>query len=70
MVRHGALPKPHVYEMLRSSEPRVRRAAFILLEAGNPKLRKNGALYFEVLRFIWDATSNYDICQEFMKRHR
>jgi hypothetical protein len=70
MVRHGALPKPHVYELLCSPDPRVRRAAFILLEAGNPKLGKNSALYFEVLRFIWDATYSYDICQEFMRRPR
>jgi hypothetical protein len=70
MVAHGALPKSHVHEMLRSADPRVRRAAFTLLESCNPKITKQGSLYFEVLRFIWNATSNYDTCQEFMRRYR
>jgi len=27
MVKHGALSKSHVYQLLRSNDPRVRRAA-------------------------------------------
>jgi hypothetical protein len=69
VVRHGALSKSHVDEMLCSADPRVRRAAFTLLEGCNPKLKKHGALYFEVLRFIWSATANYDTCREFMRRN-
>jgi hypothetical protein len=39
MVKHGALSKSHVYQLLRSNDARVRRAAFTLLERSNPKLR-------------------------------
>ncbi len=38
MVKHGAISRSHIYQMLRSKDARVRRAAFILLEASNPKL--------------------------------
>jgi hypothetical protein len=69
MVRYGALSKLHVDEMLCSADPRVRRAAFTLLESCNPKIKKHGPLYFEVLRFIWSATANYDTCREFMLRN-
>jgi hypothetical protein len=40
MVKHGALSKSHVYELLRSKDMRVRRAAFTLLEMSNPKAQK------------------------------
>ena len=69
MVQHGALSKSHVHQMLRSKEARVRRAAFTLLEASNPTLRRNGELFIEVTRFIWAANPSYDVYQEFYKRH-
>jgi len=30
MVKHGALSKSHVYQLLRSKDARVRRAAFTI----------------------------------------
>jgi hypothetical protein len=56
--------------MLRSKDARVRRAAFTLLEASNPRLRRDGELFMEVTRFIWAANSSYDVYQEFYNRHR
>jgi hypothetical protein len=69
MVRHGALSKSHVHQMLASKDARVRRAAFTLLEASNPTLRINSELFVEITRFIWDANPSYDVYQEFNKRH-
>jgi hypothetical protein len=69
MVKHGALSKSHVYNLLRSKDARVRGAAFTLLETSNPRLRRNSELFIEVTRFIWDANPSYDIYQEFTKRH-
>jgi len=69
MVKHGALSKSHVYQLLRSNDPRVRCAAFTLLERSNPKLRKNSELFVEIARFIWDANPSYDLYREFTKRH-
>ena len=69
MVKHGALSKSHVYQMLASKDARVRRAAFTLLEASNPTLRINSELFVEITRFIWDANPSYDVYQEFNKRH-
>ncbi len=40
MVKHGALSKSHVYQLLHSKDARVRRAAFTLLETSNPRLRR------------------------------
>ena len=69
MVRHGALSKSHVYQLLGSKDARVRRAAFTLLETSNPTLRRNSELFLEVIRFIWDANPSYDVYREFSKRH-
>jgi hypothetical protein len=69
LVKHGTLSKFHVYEMLRCKEERVRRAAFTLLEASNPKLRKDSQTFVEIARFIWDANPSYDLYLEFSKRH-
>src|SRR5215467_7513433 len=69
MVKHGALSKSHVYQLLRSKDARVRRAAFTLLETSNPRLRTSSELFIEITRFIWDANPNYDVYQEFTKRH-
>jgi hypothetical protein len=69
MVKHGALSKSHVYQLLRSSDARVRRAAFTLLEGSNPRLRTNSELFVEITRFIWDANPSYDVYHEFTKRH-
>jgi hypothetical protein len=69
MVKHGALSKSHVYELLRSKDARVRRAAFTLLERSNPRLRNNSEIFVEVARFIWDANPSYDVYHEFTKRH-
>src|SRR6266480_2204111 len=69
MVKHGALRRSHVYSMLSSKDARVRRAAFTLLEASNPILRRDSEVFFEVIRFIWDANPSYDVYQEFTKRH-
>src|SRR6201997_1985079 len=69
MVKHGALPKSHVQQLLRSKDARVRRAAFTLLEMSNPRLRRNSELFIEITRFIWDANPNYDVYHEFTKRH-
>jgi hypothetical protein len=66
MVKHGALSRSHVYDMLASKDARVRRAAF---EASNPTLRINSELFVEITRFIWDANPSYDVYQEFNKRH-
>jgi len=55
--------------MLRSKDIRVRRAAFTLLEASNPRLRQDSALFMEIVQFIWDANPSYDVYQEFSKRH-
>lgn len=70
MVKHGALSRSHVYQMLASKDARVRRAAFTLLEASNPALRRNSELYIEIIRFIWDANPSYDVYREFSERHR
>jgi hypothetical protein len=48
---------------------RVRRAAFTLLEARNPRLRRDSALFMEIVQFIWNANASYQIYQEFSKRH-
>ena len=69
MVKHGALPRSHVYSMLSSKDARVRRAAFTLLEASNPTLRSDSELFFEIIRFIWDANPSYDMYREFCQRH-
>ena len=69
MVEHGALSKSHVYRMLGSKDARVRRAAFTLLEASNPTLRRNSELLIEIIRFIWDANPSYDVYREFSNRH-
>ena len=69
MVKHGALSKSHVYQLLGSSDARVRRSAFILLEASNPSLRRNSEIFLEIIRFIWDANPSYDVYREFSKRH-
>jgi hypothetical protein len=61
MVKHGALRRSHVYSMLSSKDARVRRAAFTLLEASNPTLRRDSGVFFEIIRFIWDANPSYDI---------
>jgi hypothetical protein len=68
MVKHGALSKSHVYHLLRSKDPRVRRAAFTLLETSNPRLRTNSEIFAEITRFIWDANPTYDVYYEFTKR--
>jgi len=68
MVKHGALSKLHVYHLLRSKDMRVRRAAFTLLEASNPRLRTNSEIFAEITRFIWDANPSYDVYHEFTKR--
>jgi hypothetical protein len=69
MVKHGALSRSHVYQMLASKDARVRRAAFALLEASNPALRRNSELYIDIIRFIWDANPSYDVYREFSQRH-
>ena len=69
MVKHGAIPKAHVCQMLTSQEQEVRRAAFVLLEASNPKLRRDSELFLEVVRFIWDANPSYEVYHEFSSRH-
>jgi hypothetical protein len=69
MVKHGALSKTHVQQMLGSKDARVRRAAYTLLEASNPALRKNSELFLEIIRFIWEANPSYDVYREFNKRH-
>ena len=69
MVKHGALSKSHVQQLLRSKDARVRRASFTLLEMSNPRLRRNSELFIEITRFIWDANPSYDLYQEFTKRH-
>jgi hypothetical protein len=55
--------------MLRSKDIRVRRAAFTLLEASNPRLRRDSALFMEIVQFIWNANPSYEVYQEFSKRH-
>ena len=69
MVKHGTLSKSRMYELLRSKEARVRRAAFILLETSNPTLRRDSEVFLGLIRFIWDANPSYDIYREFTKRH-
>jgi hypothetical protein len=69
MVKHGALSKSHVSQLLRSNDVRVRRAAFTLLERSNPRLRTNSELFVEIAQFIWDASPSYDVYNEFTKRH-
>ena len=69
MVKHGALSKSHVYQLLRSKDARVRRAAFTLLETSNPRLRTSSELFVEITRFIWDANPSCEVYQEFTKRH-
>jgi hypothetical protein len=58
-----------VYQLLGSKDARVRRAAFILLEASNPTFKRNSEVFLEVIRFIWDANPSYDVYREFTKRH-
>jgi hypothetical protein len=48
---------------------RTSRAAFVLLEASNPKLRRNSEVFMEVVRFIWDANPSYEVYREFSRRH-
>ena len=69
MVKHGALSKSHVNQLLRSNDARVRRAAFTLLESSNPRLKTNSELFVEITRFIWNANPSYDLYHEFIKRH-
>src|SRR5437868_4771640 len=69
MVKHGALSKSHVYQLLRSKDARVRRAAFTLLERSNPRLRTNSELFIAIAQFIWKANPSYDVYNEFTKRH-
>jgi hypothetical protein len=69
MVKHGALSRSHVRDMLGSKDTRVRRAAFTLLEASNPTLRRDSELFMEIVRFIWDANPSYDVYREFSDRH-
>jgi hypothetical protein len=69
LVDHGALSKSRVYELLRSKDARIRRAAFILLEKSNPTLRRNSEVFLEIIRFIWDANPSYDVYREFSQRH-
>ena len=69
MVKHGALSKPDVYRLLGSHDAHVRRAAFTLLEASNPRLRRNSGVFMEVVRFIWDANPSYAVYREFSRRH-
>jgi len=69
MVNHGLLSRAHVYRMVASKDVRVRHAAFALLEASNPRLRKDGDVFIEVVRFIWEANPSYDVYREFSKRH-
>jgi hypothetical protein len=69
MVKHGALSKSHVSQLLRSNDPRVRCAAFTLLERSNPRLRTDSELFVEIARFIWNANPSYDVYREFPKRH-
>jgi hypothetical protein len=69
MVKHGAISRSHVYQMLGSKDVRVRRAAFTLLEVSNPRLRRDSELFMEIIRFIWDANPSYDVYREFSKRH-
>jgi hypothetical protein len=69
MVKHGAISKSHVYQLLGSKDAPVRRAAFILLETSNPTLRRNSEVFPEIIRFIWDANPSYDVYREFSKRH-
>src|ERR1700687_4693504 len=69
MVKHGAISRSHVYRMLGSKNAQVRRAAFTLLEASNPQLRRDSELFMEIVRFIWDANPSYDVYREFSKRH-
>ena len=69
MIKHGALSRSHVYRMLGSTDPHIRRAAYTLLEESNPKLRRNSELFIEVVRFIWDANPSYDVYREFSRRH-
>ena len=63
------MSRNNVYQLLRSSDARVRRAAFTLLEGSNPRLRTNSELFVEITRFIWDANPSYDVYHEFTKRH-
>jgi hypothetical protein len=57
--------------MLRSKDIRVRRAAFTLLEASNPRLRQDSALFLEIVQFIWNANPSYDVYQElFVQRYK
>jgi len=69
MVEHGTISRAHVGDMLRSKDIRVRRAAFTLLEASNPRLRQDSALFMEIVQFIWNANRSYDVYQELSKRH-
>lgn len=69
MVRHGTISGAQVRQMLASEHVHVRRAAFVLLEASNPKLRKNSELFMEIVRFIWDANPCYEVYREFSRRH-
>jgi hypothetical protein len=55
--------------MLCSQDVRVRRAAFTLLEASNPRLRRDSVLLMEIVQFIWNANPSYEVYQEFSKRH-
>ena len=68
MVKHGAISRAHVYQMLGSKDARVRRAAFTLLEVSNPRLSRDSELFMEIIRFIWDANPSYDVYHEFTKR--
>ncbi len=69
MVKHGALSRPHVYRLLGSEDEHVRRAAFTLLEASNPRLGRSSDVFMEVVRFIWDANPSYAVYREFSRRH-
>jgi hypothetical protein len=69
MIKHGAISRSHVYQMLSSKDARVRGAAFALLEASNPRLRRDRGLFMEIVRFIWDANPTYEVYREFSRRH-
>ena len=68
MIKHGAISRAHVCEMLRSDDARLRRAAFALVEASNPRLRKDGELFMEIVRFIWEANPSYEVYRAINKR--
>jgi hypothetical protein len=55
--------------MLGSEDAGVRRAAFTLLEASNPRLKRDSKTFIEIARFIWEANPSYELYREFSNRH-